>query len=317
MTRPGGRIRSIASRLFGSETMERVIDPIVADLQCEYGEALVRGPLWRARLSLVRSYLGLGSSLIWLGMRYVCDPRIGNPGSEVARAWIVSVLALAILTVALVLPPLLTWDWWRRDPVFGALVSVTLVPHALPLSIPAGLCVGMLWATRGKVVTWRRLCAVLAIAIAFTAVVWVVLEWMMPLANQGFREMVATRLAVDGRVPRLEPGLNELGLSRLGQRSDPVAVRHYHVLWALCFAAIPLSLLAVGLAGYVRRAASAVALAIGLSILYIACIWVLATIPSGPPLPAFVQAWMPNMAFLLVACALLVRGQRRRARSAR
>jgi hypothetical protein len=75
--------------------MERVIDPIVADLQCEYGEALVRGTLWRARLSLVRSYLGLGSALIWLGMRYVCDPRISNPGFEVARTWIVSVLALA------------------------------------------------------------------------------------------------------------------------------------------------------------------------------------------------------------------------------
>jgi hypothetical protein len=44
---------------------------------------------------LVRSYLGLGSAPIWLGMRYVCDPRISNPGFEVARTWIVSVLALA------------------------------------------------------------------------------------------------------------------------------------------------------------------------------------------------------------------------------
>jgi hypothetical protein len=313
MTRPGERIRSIASRLFRSETMERVINPIVADLQCEYGEALVRGTLRRARLSLVRSYLGLGSALIWLGVRYVCDPRISNPGSEVARTWIVSVLALTIPTVALVIPPLLNWHWWQGDPVFGALLSVTLVPQALPLSIPAGLCVGVLWATRGKVVAWRRLCTILAFAIAFTAVVWTVLEWMMPQANQAFREMVATRLAVDGRVLTLEPGLNELGLSGLRQRSDPAAVRHYHVLWALCFAAAPLSLFAFGLAGYVRRAASAVALAIALSISYIACMWVLATIPSAPPMPPFVQAWMPNMVFLLVACTLLLRGQRLRA----
>jgi hypothetical protein len=293
--------------------MERVIDPIVADLQCEYCEALAGGTVWRARLSLVRSYLGLGRALLCLGMRYVCDPRINNPGFEVAQALIASVLALAILTVALVIPPLLNRHWWHGDPVFGALLSVTLVPQALPLSLPAGLCVGVLWATRGKVVTWRRLCTILALAIAVIAVIWMVLEWIMPWANQLFREMVATRLAVDGRVLTLEPGLNELGLSRLGQRSDPAAVRHYHVLWALCFAAAPLSLSAFGLAGYVRRAASAVALAIALSIAYLAWMWAVASLSPAPPVPPFAQAWMPNMVLLLVACALLLRGQRRRA----
>ena len=313
MTRPGERVRSIALRLFRPETVERIIEPIVADLQCEHGEALGRGALWRARLTLVRSYVGLGSALIRLGMRHVCDPRIGNPGSEVARTWMIAVLALAILTVGLVIPPLSTGHWWKHGLLFGALLSVTLLPQALPLTIPAGLCVGVLCATRGERVTCRRLYRVLAIGIAFTAVAWMVLEWMMPQANQGFREMIAARLAVDGRVPRLEPGLNELGLSRLGQRSDPLAVHTYHMLWALCFAAIPLGLLALGLAGYVRRGASAVAVAIGLTISYIACMWVLAAIPSRPPVPPFVQAWMPNTVFLLVACALLLRGQRRSA----
>jgi len=293
--------------------MERVVDPIVADLQCEYGEALERGTLWGARLGLVRSYVGLGRALIWLGMRYVGDPRIGNPGAELARTGIVSVLALAVLTGALVIPPLLGGRWWQHDPVFGALLSVTLVPQTLPLSIPAGLCVGVLWVMRGKAVTGRRLCTILALAMAFTAVVWMVLEWMMPQGNQVFREMAARRLAVDGHVLTLEPGLNELGLSRLGQRSDPAAVRQYYLLWALCFAAVPISLLASGLARYVRRAASAVALAISLSISYLGCTWVVATIPSGPPVPPSVLTWMPNMMFLLVACALLLQGRRRRA----
>ena len=92
-----------------------------------------------------------------------------------------------------------------------------------PLSIPAGLCVAVSWANRGKVVTWRRLGTLLTIVIAVTVVVWIVLEWMMPHGNQAFREMVAARLAVDGRALVLEPGLNELGLSRLGQRTDPAA----------------------------------------------------------------------------------------------
>jgi hypothetical protein len=311
MTRPGENIRSIASRLLRSETMERVVDPIVADLQCEYDQALEGGTLLSARLSLIRSYLGLGRALVWLGMRYVGDPRTSNPGSDVARTWMVSVLALAILTGALVIPPLLSWPWWQEDPVFGALLSVTLVPQALPLSIPAGLCLGVLWATRGKVVTWRRLCTILALAMAFTAIVWIVLEWMMPQGNHVFREMVARRLAVDGHVLTLEPGLNELGLSRLGQRSDPAAVRHYHVLWALCFAGVPLSLFALGLARYVRRAATAVALAMTLSFSYFACMSVFDALSSAPPMPPSVQAWMPNMMLLLLACALLLRGPRR------
>ena len=60
-------------------------------------------------------------------MRHVCDPRISNPGSEVARTWIVSVLTLAIVTGALVIQPLLNWHWWQGDPVFAALLSVALV----------------------------------------------------------------------------------------------------------------------------------------------------------------------------------------------
>ena len=313
MTRPGERLRAIASRVFRSETMESVIDPIVADLQCEYGEALMRKGLWPARLTLVRSSVGLASAVIRLGVRHFCDPRGGNPGSEVARTWIVAMAAWAILTIALVLPPLLSGHWWERGLRFGVRLSITLVPQALPLSIPAGLCVGVLLAARGKVATSRRLYTVLAIAIAVTAVVWVGLEWTIPQANQGFRELVASQLAADGRVGHvvtLEPGLNELGLSRLGQRSDPAAVRHYHLLWALCFAALPLSFLACGLGRYIRRAASAATLAIALSISYVLCMWLLAASPSTPPIPALVQAWLPNMAFLFAACTLLMRRRR-------
>jgi hypothetical protein len=310
MTAPGARIRSIASRLCRPETMERVIDPIVADLQCEYGEALVRGTRWGARLSLVRSYFGLASALLWLAMRRTCDLRISNPGFEVARAWIVSVLALTALTVALVIPPLVNWPWGKGDPLLGALLSVTVVPQALPLSIPAALSVGVLWAMRRKVVTSARLYSIVALAIVSTAVVWTILEYMMPAANQAFRVMAASRLA--GHVVRLEPGLSELGLSRLGQRSDFAEVRHYHVLWSLCFASIPVSLFALGLARHVRRAVSAIGLAIALSIAHIECIRLLQAVPSGLPVPPFVLAWMPNLIFLFAACGLLVQGQRRR-----
>jgi hypothetical protein len=308
MTRPGDDIRAMAARVFPCEIMESVIDPIVADMQCEYGDALVRAGEWRARLTLVRSYAGLAGAVIRLGARYICDPRSANPGSEVARTWMVSVLAWGIFTVALVLPALLSSRWWDGDVFFGAVLSLTLVPQALPLSIPAGLCVAVLLAGRGKEPNSRRLWTVLGLALLFTIVVWGVLEWAVPQGNQSFREMVAARLA--GREVKLEPGLNELGLSRLGRRSDPEAVWHYHVLWAISFAAVPLGLLAFGFARYVRRAPSAVALAIALFMSYSTCVWTFAERPLHTPLPLVVEAWLPNMAFLFVAGVVLLRHRR-------
>ncbi len=301
------RIRAIATRLFAAETMERVVAPVLADLQCEYDEALARRQVWRARLSLIRSYYALGRALFWLGVRAAWHT--DSPRSEAARTCLVLAVASAVATIALVIPPLLQWPSWQRDPGFTALLSFTLVPQALPLSIPAGLCVAVLWAMRGKAVTGRRLGTVLAIALAFTAVVWIVLEWMLPQANQGFREMVAARLS-GGRVLTLEPGLNELGLSRLGQRSDLAAVRQHQLLWALCFASAPLSLLAFGLARYVRRAVSAVVLATGLCNAYFAILW--ASAAAGPTMAPSVPVWTANVVFVLIGCGLLARAQRPR-----
>jgi hypothetical protein len=303
------RIRSIASRLFVEPTMARVIDPILADLQCEYDEALARGGRLQARLGLARSYIGLARAVIWLGVQTLWPA--GGPRADVVRTLIVSAVALTVVTLALAMPALVSWPGWQDDPRFSARLALLLLPQALPLSLPAGLCVAVLWGMRGRVATWRRIAMVLSIALACTAAVWVVLEWIMPEANQGFREMVAARLS-DGRVVTLERGLSELGLSRLGQRSDPAAVRQYQTLWALCFASAPLSLLALGLARYVRRAVWAVVLATVLCNLYFAVLWTTAAGAAAQTIPAPVAAWAPNTICVLVGCALLRRALRLR-----
>lgn len=305
MSRPADRVRALASRLFAEQTIERVIDPILADAQCEYEIDVARGRRWRARLGVARGCVAFARALFWLGAGAACGPR-----SAFAHTCVVSAAASALMTTSLVIPPLLTWPRWHGDPVFTALLSVVLVPQALPLSMPAGLCVGVLWAMRGKAVTRHRVGAVLAIALALSTVVWIVLEWMMPQANQAFREMVAARLT-NGRVLTLAPGLNELGLSRLGQRTDPAALRQYQLLWALCFASAPLGLLALGLAGYVRRAVSAVALATALPMSYFAIVWASASSAPGSIAPAAMPVWTANALFVLVACALLVRSRAR------
>ena len=48
MRRPGDRLRRLASVVCGSETMQRLVEPIVADLQAEY-EASVADGAWRTQ----------------------------------------------------------------------------------------------------------------------------------------------------------------------------------------------------------------------------------------------------------------------------
>ena len=49
MTRPGWRLRGMAARIFDHKTMERVVDPLLADLQKEHAEAIRRGRVWKSR----------------------------------------------------------------------------------------------------------------------------------------------------------------------------------------------------------------------------------------------------------------------------
>ena len=49
MTLPGVRLRAIASCLCYAQTMERVIDPLIADLQLEHAEANHEGHVWKGR----------------------------------------------------------------------------------------------------------------------------------------------------------------------------------------------------------------------------------------------------------------------------
>ena len=57
MTRPGDRLRALASRLFSPDVMDHLIDPVVADLQAEYGLAVRDGRTWRRRRVLVAGYV--------------------------------------------------------------------------------------------------------------------------------------------------------------------------------------------------------------------------------------------------------------------
>jgi putative ABC transport system permease protein len=57
MTPPGTRLRALAARLCAAITMERLVDPAIADLQAEYEEASRTGPGWRRRWIWLRGHI--------------------------------------------------------------------------------------------------------------------------------------------------------------------------------------------------------------------------------------------------------------------
>ena len=168
--------------------------------------------------------------------------------------------ALAIMTALMIVPPMLDFKW-DGGPLEKLRLILLLIPQALPLSIPSGICIGVVCAMRGRRTSPRHVAAVLAIAAVATFMVWTMLEWGVPAANQAFRELIVARLG-DGRPVNLDPGLNELGLSRLSQRTDARAIQHSRVLWALCFATGPLALFSLGIAAVVRRFSAAMAVSV-------------------------------------------------------
>ena len=132
--------------------MERLIDPVIADMQCEHDHATRSGqPSDRWRL-LFNGYLAfwkvlaLHVPIAWMG-RII---RAFAGRSALGRALGAGTITILTLTALLIAPPLrglLSHD--------GQLVSLAflLLPQAIPLSLPLSLLVGVLCGFRGRTVT--------------------------------------------------------------------------------------------------------------------------------------------------------------------
>lgn len=82
--RPAGtRLRALAARLFAASTMERLVDPAIADLQAEYEEALRSGPKWRSRWVWFVGHLAFFRMLVVHGRPRTTDR--ADRGGDVTR----------------------------------------------------------------------------------------------------------------------------------------------------------------------------------------------------------------------------------------
>jgi hypothetical protein len=117
MTRPGDRLRAFAARWCCADTMARIVDPLIADLQVEHAEATRLGQRWNARRIHVAGWFAFfkvivvctwTSGLAW--HRWTADER-----RMFVRTLTVSSVLIIAVTALLELTPIMnaaqSWAW--------------------------------------------------------------------------------------------------------------------------------------------------------------------------------------------------------------
>jgi hypothetical protein len=201
MSRPGMRLRSFAQRFCDPTTMARLIDPVIADLQCEHAEAVRHGRRWRSRG--VRIASGIAFCKV-LALAVFAAERHGTRAIAVALSAATLVTAVAICSVLAGTPATIH----TRGKMMWLVLY--LVPQALAISVPVCLALGLfIWIRREgadlstkRTVLWLMRLALL-LAVANTG-------WITPAANTAYRNVVAGAATLRGP--------NELTFIELGQR---------------------------------------------------------------------------------------------------
>jgi hypothetical protein len=299
----GQRLRRLAARLCDEQTMSRVIDPAIADLQHEHAEAW-RAGAWPSR-SVLASYVG-----VWKALGY------GAVSSRL-RGWLIwfmsdrslvtrtALLAIAVgltMTVLLTLPPLLATSA-RADQASEWLTFLYLTPQAVAISIPIGLSLAVMYTMRASPMTLRLVGPIAALALLASCLMLIVLDLLVPAANRAFLE-----LTFGGQIVR---GMNDVRLAELARRSDPYSIHALHMRLSLVVAILTLTGVALGLTSLLRpRWWAAVLMSMAGPTAYW-CLWMLATRVGGRA-PAL-TAWAPNLLLGGLAVVLLARARRTRA----
>jgi Lipopolysaccharide export system permease LptF/LptG len=313
MMLPGDYLRSLARRVCSPDTMRRIVDPLIADLQLEYRLAVADGRMWQARWRRISGYSAFWRTLgLCAATSAVARTRAWAIADDNAIGRTLGYSAAAISTMALLLALLPFSQVERRmtDVNHGKLF-VYLLPQAVPLAIAFGLPLGIVIARRGRSVTRRVVWSVLAIAVSCATISFIVSGWVLPATNQAFRVLVSGQ-------PNVARGANELTLPEVTARlawlrrqasvNDTLAFAFsYHARLAASFAPIVTALFALSLGTVTRRtlvSSIVIALALIMYVGYGAVVVIGPALSGGwPPLWAFI--WFPNIMFGALSLVLL------------
>lgn len=309
MMRPGDRLRRFAARSCSDDTMSRLIDPLIADLQAEHAHALRRGRMWRSR------WVRLAGYIAFVKVFAVCEWSPIDDTRPLIRVLAFSLGAAALATAALVAIPYGGWmqggslapEPWR--------VVVTLLPQALVLSVPIGLMIGIAIALAGQTISGRLATAIGAMALVCSISAIPSMGWLVPNANQAFRTTVSRMFSP---TPPAK-GENELTFAELDRliarrRALPGGSDEwdnvdrlrtvYHTRWALAFAACVSAMFSMSLVACTRQRWKIVAGVVAALFGYSVLLDVGRSFGFNRDLAPPAAAWLPNAVLVLISAAL-------------
>lgn len=320
MRAPLDRLRALAARILDPWTMEHVIDPLLADLETECAEANRRGRVWISRWTLIAGHAVFLKTLALCeahGVITLFSVWSADDMAALKRTLGASTAAIALTTVVLEVPPLLNSPFVISDPK----TIFYLIPQALVLAVPMGLTVGVFYGLRGRIVSLRSRGVVLACAIVCSFACLLMLAWILPWANQEFRQVVFRHGSGQGGV--VAKGFNELTLRELSERmasyrwtrivdlDSRLLAYSYHQRWALSCATVVLAVFALSMAPRMVTGWAVGPGALGTLLIYYVILWSGRAGVLQLNLPAFVGAWLPNMLFALACVADIAATSRR------
>jgi hypothetical protein len=294
--------------------MDRVIDPLIADVRLENNEALRQGAVWRSYWIRLAGGVALLKVIVLCGRRSLLLPEKGRVDEQrmMLRTMVFSSMAMCAL-VALLEAPL--WPMVQDAAEAKRLRMILyLIPQALPIAIPIGMTIGIFCGFSGRVLSARSTRSVLTLALAWSVISFATLVWLVPAGNQSFRVAV-----FGGDARTLTKGPNEMTLAELsdeiesyrrmamGESSRVRALAlSYHQRWSLACASAVLALLAIGMLGCQLTGRRTLPLAVMAACsAYAVPLFLCRPAVLSGSLPAFAGAWLPNIVVVLFAAILL------------
>jgi lipopolysaccharide export LptBFGC system permease protein LptF len=203
---PGRLLERIAARLAPLETYERVLKPLLADLQFEHGRAPRRSSRAQARVRGVCAFWSvllpsLAQAFVWGATP---EASAATRRRLVGLAWAVGIVVLAIFALTPA-PDELSFD-----------AQLLSVPSIVAVAIPVGALFASALAAPPERAPERR--AASRVALAAGAATFAVAAWAVPAANQHYRQ-VAFRSRAHPPAATVTPGNRELTMGQLATRA--------------------------------------------------------------------------------------------------
>lgn len=307
---PGRALHRLASLVCSATTLDRIIEPAIADLQKEFASPTrVFARAW----VLIVGYLAI------IKVIAICAVRLSGQSDverrALARTGVWSVCLVVAITALLMVPPYYNFAHEIR----GWSAAKTLVPQAAPLAIPIGIALGLAFGFSGRP-TLNLVKRVLLGTVAASALSFYVLVWAMPAGNQAFREIAFRALNTEHQGPVvLQKGYNEMTFSELrreiarftmsGERGE-ARLSEFRMHLRIALAGASLALVCVLLALPVNNRAWRAFAAFGICGAYWALIFIGETGTHRGYLPPMFSAWLPNIA--LASTAIIIASSRLR-----